>query len=79
MANKIISGVVTSVKMKGSVVVTVTRKTPHRLYKKLIRKSKNYIVDAKGMDFVEGQMVEITPARKLSSNKHFTILKKGEK
>ena len=66
-------GTVVSTKMKGSVVVEVTRKTPHPLYRKLILQSKRYIVDSKGAEVKEGDVVTIIETRKMAGSKHFAL------
>lgn len=78
MAQKAMTGKVVSIKMQGSAVVEVSRKVPHKLYKKLMAKSKKYIVNTKGMEVVEGQSVSIAQTRKLAGRKSFTIVKEGE-
>lgn len=77
MAQTVLTGIVKSTKMNGSVVVEVTRKVPHKLYKKLITKSKKYIVGSRGMDIQVGQKVSMSQTRKMAGNKHFTIVKEG--
>lgn len=77
MAQTVLTGIVKSTKMNGSAVVVVTRKVPHRLYKKLITKSKTYIVSSKDMDVHVGQQVMLKETRKMAGNKHFAIAKQG--
>lgn len=79
MAQKTVTGIVVSTKMKGSVVVEVTRKTPHPLYKKLITVSKRYIADSRDVDVKDGDEVVLVETRKMSGNKHFKVVKEGEK
>ncbi len=74
---KVLQGVVTSTSMQNTIVVEVTRRTPHPLYKKLMKKSKKFKVDPAGMDVVIGQQVSIVETRKMSKDKYFK-LKGGE-
>lgn len=67
------TGTVTSTHMKGSVVVEVVRKVPHKLYKKLVIKSKKYIADSRGMDVQVGQKVHLVETRKMGAHKHFKV------
>lgn len=73
MANKTLVGKVVSTKMTGSAVVEITRRTPHPLYKKLLKKSKKYIVALGAKEVVEGDLVKIVETRKVAKNKNFTI------
>ena len=73
MAKKTVVGKVVSTKMNGSVVVEVTRKVPHRLYKKLITVSKKYTADSRGMELIAGQTVTLSETRKMAGNKHFKV------
>lgn len=76
MAQTKITGKIVSVKMKNSVVVEVTRKTAHPLYRKLIKTSKNFVAALGGHEVVEGDTVIIGETRKMAGNKHFIVLKK---
>jgi small subunit ribosomal protein S17 len=74
-------GIVVSTKMEKTVVVSVSRKTPHPLYRKLIKRSKNYKVDPNGMDLIKGQQVRIIETKPISKGKYFKvdkILSKGK-
>lgn len=74
-------GIVVSKGMNKTVVVEITRRTPHPLYKKLIRMSKKFKVDNTGFEQVElGGIVRIVETRPISKGKYFKIQKvlKGE-
>ncbi len=78
--SKILVGKVISVKMQGTVLVEVERRTPHKLYGKLLKKSKKYKVDAAGQTVSEGDVVKIVETKPLSKSKHFKLVdKKGGK
>lgn len=70
---KSIAGLVNSVGMKKTAVVEVTRRKPHPLYRKLIRKSKKYKVDTNGFEVKVGDKVKISSTRPISKTKNFRI------
>lgn len=73
---KVLAGKVVGVKMNNTVVVEVVRRTPHPLYKKLVRKSKKFKVDSAGVEVTVGQDVKIVETRPISKDKHFKIMAK---
>lgn len=79
--SKILTGIVVGNKMQKTVVVEVTRKTPHPLYKKLLKKSKKFLADSGEAMYEIGQTVKIIETRPMSKNKHFKVLeeRKGNK
>lgn len=74
MRMKIFEGIIVSVGMKNTAVVEVFRKTPHPLYKKLIKKSKKIKADTSSVEPVVGNIVRITETRPISKDKYFKIL-----
>ncbi len=75
MAAKILSGKVTSIKMQDTILVEVTRRVPHPLYRKLLRVSKQFKVDIKGQEVPEiGKTVKIIETKPISKTKHFKLL-----
>lgn len=75
MAAKVLVGKVTSVKMQDTILVEVTRRVPHPLYKKLLKVSKQFKVDVKGQDVPEvGKTVKIVETKPISKTKHFKLL-----
>lgn len=71
---KIFNGIVVSVKMNKTAVVEVTRRTPHPLYKKLLKRSKRFKVDIGELKISVGDRVGMTETRPISKDKHFKIL-----
>lgn len=71
---KVFRGKVVSTKMKDTVVVEVSRLLPHPLYKKLLKRSKNYKVDSRGVEVAVGNMVKIVETKPLSKDKYFKVL-----
>ena len=45
MPKRILSGVVTSSNSNKTIIVDVTRRIKHKLYKKIIRRTKKYLAD----------------------------------
>ncbi|MBF8250264.1 MAG: ribosomal protein S17p (S11e) [Candidatus Levybacteria bacterium] len=71
---KTIEGVIVSVKMAKTVVVKITRKFPHPLYKKLIKRDSNLSVDSGTFTLIVGDRVKIVEAKPISKTKHFRVL-----
>jgi len=63
-------------------IVEVVRRTPHPLYKKLMKRSKRFKVDSSNFELSMGQRVRIEETRPLSKDKYFKIsglvLQKGK-
>lgn len=67
-------GQVTSTKMQKSVVVTVTRQTTHPLYKRVVRRSKNFLVHDEKSQCGVGDWVRIQETRPLSRLKRWRVV-----
>ena len=72
---KILTGKVIATKMQDTVVVQVSRRVPHPLYRKLLKKDQNFKVDTKGQTISVGDQVKIVETKPISKDKHFKILK----
>ena len=72
-------GTVTSAKMEKTAVVTIERRWRHPLYKKIVRRSKKYLVhDELGVAI--GEKVRIEESRPLSKHKRWKIVERiGDK
>lgn len=70
---KVLSGKVISAKMTNTVVVEVSRRVPHPLYKKLMKKTKNFKVDLAGHTVEIGNEVKIVEIKPMSKTKFFAI------
>ena len=70
---KTLEGKIVSISMNNTVVVEVVRRTPHPLYRKLIKRSKKYKVDSNGMEVEVGKRVKIVETRPISKNKFFKL------
>lgn len=74
MGGKILRGVVTSDKMKDTIVVSVTRFVKHQKYKKYYKVSKKFKAHDAGNTKKIGDKVEIREVRPISKDKHFTLV-----
>lgn len=70
---KIFEGKVLSTKSLNTVVVSVERTQAHPLYKKILRRSKNYKVDPGEFQIKVGDRVKIVETRPMSKDKYFKI------
>ncbi len=75
---KTLQGTVTSLKTTNTARVKVERSWQHPLYKKFVKRSKNYACHYEGITLAEGDKVTIVECRPLSRTKHFTVSAKVE-
>ena len=66
-------GEIVSNKMDKTVVVKVTKKVPHPVYGKYMKRSKKYLVHIGAVDAKVGNIVEITAIPPKSKNKHWQL------
>lgn len=71
--HKTFIGTIVSIGMLKTVVVEITRRKPHPLYRKLLRHSKRFKVDPNGHTVAVGDTVRIVETRPLSRGKNFKI------
>lgn len=71
---KILEGIIVSIKMQKTAVVSISRRYPHPLYKKLIKKERRIMADATGFTPSIGDRVKIAETRPISKAKHFKIM-----
>jgi len=67
-------GVVTSAKMQKTVVITVERQGTHPLYKRVVRRSKNFMAHDEKNECRVGETVRIEETRPLSSRKRWRVV-----
>ena len=67
-------GIVTSNKMQKTVVVTVTRQGIHPLYKRVVRRSTNFLAHDEANECQMGDMVRIRETRPLSRLKRWLVV-----
>lgn len=68
------SGVVTSNKMKDTIVVSVSRYVKHPKYGKFLLKTKKIKAHDKGNTRAIGEKVTIRETRPISKEKHFIVI-----
>ena len=68
------TGIVTSTKMEKTVVVQVTRKSQHPMYKKIMKNTKKYQVHNPSYKVSEGDTVTFVEHKPISKNKRFILL-----
>ena len=66
-------GEVVSDKMDKTVVVQVTRKIPHPVYKKFVKRFKKFQVHVESVQPKLGDVVKITSMRPMSKNKRWRV------
>lgn len=67
-------GVVTSNKMQKTVVITVERQMNHPLYKRVVRRSKNFLAHDEKNECRVGDTVRIEETRPLSARKRWRVI-----
>jgi len=78
MPKRTLQGVVVSDKQDKTIVVRVDRRFTHPIYKKTIRRSKNYHAHDENNQFKTGDTVRIEESKPLSKLKRWTVVQ-GEK
>ena len=71
---KTIIGTIVS-EAKNTLVVEVSWKVNHPLYKKTLARTRRYLVDAGSQHVSRGDVVQIRETRPISKRKHFIIQK----
>jgi small subunit ribosomal protein S17 len=66
-------GVVCSTKMDKTVVVRVSRRFPHPVYKKFVTQSKKYYAHDSQNKCQDGDLVKIRESRPISKLKRWTV------
>ena len=74
MPKRILSGVVISTNSNKTVVVNVTRRIKHKLYKKNIRRSKKYHAHDENNEFNIGDNVSIIETKPISKLKTWRVV-----
>ena len=70
-----LTGKVVGAKMAKTVKVRVVREIPHPIYRKRIKKYKNYFAHLGAVSAVEGDIVKITSIRPVSKMKRWLVSK----
>ena len=74
MPKRILSGVVVSSNSNKTITVDVTRRIKHKLYKKIIRRSKKYHVHDEKNEFNIGDTVSIMESKPISKLKKWKVI-----
>ena len=69
------TGKVVSTKMNKTIVVSIERRIPHKLYGKIMRRNKNYYVHDENGEAKEGDQVLIQETRPISKLKCWRLVK----
>ena len=72
MPKRLLSGVIVSVQSK-TIVVEVTRRVRHKLYKKIIKRTKRYHAHDENNEHKIGEQVTIQESRPISKIKSWII------
>ena len=76
MPRRILTGTVVSDKMDKTVLVRVSRRFMHPLYKKYITRSKKFAAHDAGNACAVGDMVRIRECRPMSKRKNWEIIER---
>ena len=68
-----LTGEVTSTNMEQTVVVKVTRKVKHPIYKKFIKRYKKYLVHTTSVVPKNGDIVKINSTKPISKRKRWKV------
>lgn len=74
MPKRILQGVVVSDKSDKTIVVKVERRFTHPLFKKTVRRSKNYKAHDEKNVCKEGDVVKIEECAPISKHKRWTVI-----
>ena len=77
MPKRTLTGKVVSSNSNKTIVVKVTRRVRHKLYKKIISRSKNYHVHDENNQFNNGDIVSIIESKPISKTKTWIVIDKN--
>ena len=78
MPKRILTGTVVSSNTNKTIVVKVTRRVQHKLYKKIISQSKKYHAHDENNSFKVGDIVKIIESKPISKLKSWTVVKDNQ-
>ena len=73
MPKRLLSGKVTSSNNNKTIVVEVTRRVKHKLYKKIIKRVKKYHAHDQNNDYKVGDLVTIQESKPISKMKSWIV------
>ena len=74
MPKRILTGTVVSSNSNKTIVVKVTRRVQHKLYKQIISQSKKYHAHDENNSFKVGDIVKIIESKPISKLKSWTVV-----
>ena len=74
MPKRILTGTVVSSNTNKTIVVKVTRRVQHKLYKKIISQTKKYHAHDENNSFKVGDIVKIIESKPISKLKSWTVV-----
>ena len=74
MPKRMLTGTVVSSNTNKTIVVKVTRRVQHKLYKKIISQSKKYHAHDENNSFKVGDIVKIIESKPISKLKSWTVV-----
>ena len=74
MPKRILTGTVVSSNSSKTIVVEVTRRVRHKLYKKIISRSKKYHAHDEDNSFKVGDIVKIIESKPISKLKSWVVM-----
>ena len=74
MPKRLLSGMVVASKNNKTIVVEVTRRVKHKLYKKIIKRVKKYHAHDEKNSYKIGDKVSIIEAKPISKTKRFKVV-----
>ena len=78
MPKRILTGTVVSSNTNKTIVVKVTRRVKHKLYKKIISLSKKYHAHDENNDFKVGDNVKIIESKPISKLKSWVVMNNNQ-
>jgi len=78
MPKRLLSGVVVSSNSNKTIVVEVTRRVKHKLYKKIIKRAKKYHAHDENNNYKKGDSVTIKEAKPISKMKSWIVFESSE-
>ena len=73
MPKRLLSGIVVSSNSNKTIVVEVTRRVKHKMYKKIIKRAKKYHAHDENNNFKKGDFVTIQETRPISKLKSWKV------
>lgn len=78
MPKRLLSGVVVSSNSNKTIIVEVTRRVKHKLYKKIIKRTKKYHAHDENNNYKKGDAVTIQESKPISKMKSWIIYESSE-